>query len=189
MPRFTPAYPPEFRAEAVQLLRIGGKPLAEIAPDLGASAESTAPWGPPGGDRPGPASSTGRPSHPVAVHRRPNCRGSHCSIGPRRGVVTYRGDGGRDLPRSCWKTAGEPTSPCPQVALFVSARPDQTPDRQNLERDWSGLTARRTRSGCTATARPGGSFVSTGGGGRTLWDPAIARRGRGNPATSAKPRS
>ena len=55
MPRFTPAYPPEFRAEAVQLLRIGGKPLAEIAPDLGASAESTAPRGPPAGDRPGPA--------------------------------------------------------------------------------------------------------------------------------------
>ena len=30
MRRFTPAYPSEFRAEAVHLVREGGKPLAEI---------------------------------------------------------------------------------------------------------------------------------------------------------------
>ena len=40
MRRFTPAYPPEFRAAAVQLVRDGGKPLAEIARDIGVSAES-----------------------------------------------------------------------------------------------------------------------------------------------------
>ncbi len=44
MRRFTPAYPPEFRAEAVQLVRDGGKPLSEIARDLGVSAESLRPW-------------------------------------------------------------------------------------------------------------------------------------------------
>ena len=44
MRRFTPAYPPEFRAEAVQLVRDGGRPLAEIARDLGVSAESLRHW-------------------------------------------------------------------------------------------------------------------------------------------------
>ena len=44
MRRFTPAYPWEFRAEAVHLVREGGKPLAEIARDLGVSAESLRHW-------------------------------------------------------------------------------------------------------------------------------------------------
>ena len=34
MRRFTPAYPPELRVEAAQLVRDGDKPLAEIASDL-----------------------------------------------------------------------------------------------------------------------------------------------------------
>ena len=44
MRRFTPAYPPEFRAGAVQLVRDGGKPHAEIAGDLGVSTESLRHW-------------------------------------------------------------------------------------------------------------------------------------------------
>ncbi len=42
--RFTPAYLPEFRAEAVNLVRTGGRPLAEIARDLGVSAVSLRHW-------------------------------------------------------------------------------------------------------------------------------------------------
>ncbi len=44
MQRYTPAYAPEFRAEAVQLVRTGAKPLTEIARDLGVSAESLRHW-------------------------------------------------------------------------------------------------------------------------------------------------
>ena len=44
MQRYTPAYAPEFRAEAVQLVRSGAKPLAEIARDLGVSPESLREW-------------------------------------------------------------------------------------------------------------------------------------------------
>ena len=72
MRRFTPAYTPEFRAEAVQLVRDGGKPLAEIARDLGVSAESLRQWaGPSGGDRPGPAGRAHHASHGEGgdVHR------------------------------------------------------------------------------------------------------------------------
>ena len=44
MQRYTPAYAPEFRAEAVQLVRTGVKPLTGIARDLGVSAESLRHW-------------------------------------------------------------------------------------------------------------------------------------------------
>jgi transposase len=42
--RYTPAYLPEFRAEAAKLVRDGGRPLAEVARDLGVSAESLRHW-------------------------------------------------------------------------------------------------------------------------------------------------
>lgn len=42
--RYTPAYPPEFRAEAVKLVQTGGRPLAELARDLGVSAVSLRHW-------------------------------------------------------------------------------------------------------------------------------------------------
>jgi transposase-like protein len=35
MPRAGPPYPPEFRAEAVRLLRSGGKTVAELSRELG----------------------------------------------------------------------------------------------------------------------------------------------------------
>ncbi|MDA1095923.1 MAG: transposase [Chloroflexi bacterium] len=44
MRRFTPADPVEFRTAAVQLVRDGGKPVAEIARDLGVSTESLRHW-------------------------------------------------------------------------------------------------------------------------------------------------
>lgn len=34
MPPTTPSYPPEFRREAVELVRISGKPIRQIAKDL-----------------------------------------------------------------------------------------------------------------------------------------------------------
>lgn len=44
MRRFTPAYPPEFRAEAVQLVQTGTKPLSAVAQDLGVSVGSLRHW-------------------------------------------------------------------------------------------------------------------------------------------------
>ena len=45
MPRkFTPVYPPEFRAEAVRLVRDGGRQISAAAKDLGVSAESLRHW-------------------------------------------------------------------------------------------------------------------------------------------------
>ena len=37
MPKTRPPYPPEFRAEAVRLVRAGGTPLSRVARDLGVS--------------------------------------------------------------------------------------------------------------------------------------------------------
>ena len=37
-------YPPEFRAEAVRLLRESGKPIVQVAKDLGVAAESLRRW-------------------------------------------------------------------------------------------------------------------------------------------------
>ena len=42
--RFTPEYPPEFRAEAVRLVRDGGRQISAAAKDLGVSAESLRHW-------------------------------------------------------------------------------------------------------------------------------------------------
>ena len=44
MPRTRPPYPPEFRAEAVRLIRSSGKPLSEISKDLGVSEQSLRVW-------------------------------------------------------------------------------------------------------------------------------------------------
>lgn len=38
--KFTPEYPPEFRSEAVRLVRDGGRCISAAAMDLGVSAES-----------------------------------------------------------------------------------------------------------------------------------------------------
>ena len=42
--RFTPEYPPEFRAEAVRLVRDGGRTIGAAAKDLGVSTESLRHW-------------------------------------------------------------------------------------------------------------------------------------------------
>lgn len=44
MPRTRRPYPPEFRAEAVRLVRESGKKMAEVARDLGVSTESLRHW-------------------------------------------------------------------------------------------------------------------------------------------------
>jgi len=42
--KFTRPYPPEYRAEAVRLVREGGRDLAEVAKTLGVSPESIRHW-------------------------------------------------------------------------------------------------------------------------------------------------
>ena len=42
--KHTPAYPPEFRAEAVRLARTSGKPYTQIARELGMSLETLRHW-------------------------------------------------------------------------------------------------------------------------------------------------
>ena len=44
MGKTNPPYAPEFRAEAVRLARSSGRPLREIASDLGCSLESLRHW-------------------------------------------------------------------------------------------------------------------------------------------------
>ncbi|MCR4427527.1 MAG: transposase, partial [Firmicutes bacterium] len=44
MPPAKPPYPPQFRAEAVRLVREGGKSMAQVAADLGVSLESLRKW-------------------------------------------------------------------------------------------------------------------------------------------------
>jgi transposase len=44
MPRTRPPYPPEFRREALRLVRSSGKPISEAARELGVSAESLRKW-------------------------------------------------------------------------------------------------------------------------------------------------
>ena len=44
MPRIRPPYPPEFRAEAVELIRSGAKSLAELSRDLGVTDQTLRNW-------------------------------------------------------------------------------------------------------------------------------------------------
>jgi transposase len=44
MPRTRPAYPPEFRREAVELVRSSGRSLPQIAVELGVSPQSLRSW-------------------------------------------------------------------------------------------------------------------------------------------------
>ena len=44
MRKFVRPYPPEFRFEAVQLVRTGGKKLSDVARDLGVTPESLRHW-------------------------------------------------------------------------------------------------------------------------------------------------
>ena len=44
MPRTRPPYPPEFRQEAVRLVRSSGKPIAQVARELGVAGERLRSW-------------------------------------------------------------------------------------------------------------------------------------------------
>ncbi len=44
MPKSKPPYPPEFRAEALELIRISDKPIAQIAKDLGVTDQTLRNW-------------------------------------------------------------------------------------------------------------------------------------------------
>lgn len=44
MPRSRPPYPPEFRAEAIRLVKTSGEPIARIAEDLGISGQTLRNW-------------------------------------------------------------------------------------------------------------------------------------------------
>jgi transposase len=44
MPRTRPAYPPEFRREAVELVRSSGRAIPQIADELGVSPQSLRNW-------------------------------------------------------------------------------------------------------------------------------------------------
>jgi transposase len=44
VPRTRPPYPPEFRAEAVRLIRSSGKLVCEVAQDLGVSEQALRNW-------------------------------------------------------------------------------------------------------------------------------------------------
>ncbi len=44
MPRTRPAYPPEFRREAVELVRSSGRSIPQIAAELGCSPQSLRSW-------------------------------------------------------------------------------------------------------------------------------------------------
>ena len=44
MPRTRPPYPPEFRREALELLRLSGRPVREIAKELGCSDQTLYEW-------------------------------------------------------------------------------------------------------------------------------------------------
>ena len=44
MPRTRPPYPPEFRQEAVRLVRSSSKPIVEVARELGIAGETLRSW-------------------------------------------------------------------------------------------------------------------------------------------------
>jgi transposase len=58
MPRPGPPYSPEFRAEAVRLLRSSGKTVAELSRELGVSQQTLRKWRLEAGDDPGAAGLT-----------------------------------------------------------------------------------------------------------------------------------
>ena len=44
MPRTRPPYPPEFRAEAIRLVKASGEPIRQVAKDLGTSDQTLRNW-------------------------------------------------------------------------------------------------------------------------------------------------
>ncbi len=44
MPRSVPPYPPEFRREALELLKLSEKPISQVAKDLGVSEQTLYVW-------------------------------------------------------------------------------------------------------------------------------------------------
>jgi transposase len=44
VPRTRPPYPPEFRAEAVRLVRVSGRSISQVARELGVSQQSLSSW-------------------------------------------------------------------------------------------------------------------------------------------------
>ena len=44
MPRTKPQYPPEFKAEAIRLVHSSGRPISQIANELGVSGNSLRNW-------------------------------------------------------------------------------------------------------------------------------------------------
>ena len=44
MPKSKPPYPPEFRREALELIRISDKPISQIAKDLGVTDQTLRNW-------------------------------------------------------------------------------------------------------------------------------------------------
>lgn len=44
MPKTRPPYPPEFRREALELLKVSGKSIAQVAKDLGCSEQTLQSW-------------------------------------------------------------------------------------------------------------------------------------------------
>jgi transposase len=44
MPKSKPPYPPQFRREALELIRISDKPIAQIAKDLGVTDQTLRNW-------------------------------------------------------------------------------------------------------------------------------------------------
>ena len=44
MPRSKPPYPPEFRREALELLKLSDKPISQVARDLGVSDQTLYVW-------------------------------------------------------------------------------------------------------------------------------------------------
>jgi transposase len=44
VPRSKPPYPPEFRREALELLKLSSKPVSEVARDLGVSDQTLFNW-------------------------------------------------------------------------------------------------------------------------------------------------
>ena len=44
MPKTRPPFPPEFRSEAVKLMRASDKPLSQLAKDLGVSEQTLRTW-------------------------------------------------------------------------------------------------------------------------------------------------